>query len=113
MDERRQQNRHATGLQLEVFDLHSEQRLGRIVDLSMDGFMLLSEMPLLADSVWECRLVPLTWVEGIEEVRLGADCLWTRAGEDERNCWAGFHIIDLADDQAALLETLLEFIRAP
>ncbi|MNP57788.1 hypothetical protein D3C76_1526490 [compost metagenome] len=75
--------------------------------------MLLSEMPLAVDSVWECRLVPLTWVDGIEEVRLGADCLWTRAGEDERNCWAGFHIIDLADDQAALLETLLEFIRVP
>ncbi|MFZ6048026.1 PilZ domain-containing protein [Pseudomonas sp. CR3202] len=113
MEERRQHSRHATELQLEVFDLHSGQRLGRIVDLSMDGFMLLGETPLVADSVLECRLVPLTWVEGIEEVRLGADCLWTRAGEDERNCWAGFHIIDLAEDQAATLATLLEFIRAP
>ncbi|MFC5697954.1 PilZ domain-containing protein [Pseudomonas sp. GCM10022186] len=113
MEERRQHSRHATELQLEVFDLHSGQRLGRIVDLSMDGFMLLGETPLVADSVLECRLVPLTWVEGIEEVRLGADCLWTRSGEDERNCWAGFHIIDLAEDQAAILATLLEFIRAP
>lgn len=113
MEERRQHSRHATELQLEVFDLHSGQRLGRIVDLSMDGFMLLSELQLAADSVWECRLVPLTWVEGVEEIRLGADCLWSRAGEDERNCWAGFHIIDLADDQAAMLEGLLELVRAP
>ncbi|WP_044872160.1 PilZ domain-containing protein [Pseudomonas sp. LFM046] len=113
MEERRQHSRHATELQLELFDLHSGQRLGRIVDLSMDGFMLLSELPLDADSVWECRLVPLTWVEGIEEIRLGADCLWTRQGEDERNCWAGFHIIDLAEDQEAALEELLSFIRTP
>jgi hypothetical protein len=113
MEERRQHSRLATELQLEVFDLHSGQRLGRIVDLSMDGFMLLSELPLATDSVWECRLVPLTWVEGLEEIRLGADCLWTRTGEDQRNCWAGFHIIDLADDQATVLEDLLQSIQTP
>ncbi|MCY1220857.1 hypothetical protein D9M68_362640 [compost metagenome] len=113
MEERRQHSRFAAELQLEVFDLHSGQRLGRIVDLSMDGFMLLSELPLAADSVWECRLVPLTWVEGLEEIRLGADCLWTRMGEDQRNCWAGFHIIDLAEDQAIILEDLLQSIRMP
>ncbi|MDA8482050.1 PilZ domain-containing protein [Pseudomonas resinovorans] len=113
MEERRQHSRFATELQLEVLDLHSGQRLGRIVDLSMDGFMLLSELPLAADSVWECRLVPLTWVEGLEEIRLGADCLWTRMAEDQRNCWAGFHIIDLADDQATVLEDLLQSIRTP
>ncbi|NWL79242.1 pilus assembly protein PilZ [Pseudomonas taiwanensis] len=113
MEERRQHSRHPTELQLEVFDLHSGQRLGRIVDLSMDGFMLLSELSLVADSVWECRLVPLTWVEGLEEIRLGADCLWTRMGEDQHNCWAGFHIIDLAEDQAIVLEDLLQSIRTP
>ncbi|MHC5351780.1 PilZ domain-containing protein [Metapseudomonas furukawaii] len=111
MEERRQRNRHATELQMEVFDVHSGQCLGRIVDLSMDGFMLLSELPLEADSVWECRLVPLTWVEGLEEIRLGADCLWTRTGEDTRKRWAGFHIIDIAEDQAIALEELLQFVR--
>jgi hypothetical protein len=55
----------------------------------------------------------LTWVEGLEEVRLGADCLWTRMGEDQHNCWAGFHIIDIAEDQAATLQDLLQFIRSP
>ncbi|MDT4856689.1 PilZ domain protein [compost metagenome] len=113
MEERRQHSRHTTELQLAVFDLHSEQCLGRIVDLSMDGFMVLSELPLTADSVWECRLVPLNREDGLEEVRLGADCLWTRMAEDQRNCWAGFHIIDLAEDQAVALEHLLQLIRTP
>ncbi|MNU10727.1 hypothetical protein D3C72_2580480 [compost metagenome] len=52
-------------------------------------------------------------MEGLEDIRLGADCLWTRMGEDQRNCWAGFRIIDIADEQAAVLEDLLQFIRAP
>ena len=43
MEERRQHSRHGTEMQLEVFDLNSGQRLGRIVDLSADGFMLFSD----------------------------------------------------------------------
>ncbi|MGH8355278.1 MAG: PilZ domain-containing protein [Pseudomonas sp.] len=110
MDERRQHSRHPTGLQLEVFDLHSGQCLGRLVDLSADGFMLLSDGPQTVDSVLECRLVPATPVDGIGEIRLGADCLWSRPGADGQRCWAGFHIIDLAEDQAAALETLLQYL---
>ena len=112
MEERRQHSRFAAELQLEVFDLHSGQRLGRIVDLSMDGFMLLSELPLAADSVWECRLVLDQPLDGIHEIRVGADCLWSRAGEPGHSGWCGFHIIDLADDQISALALLLRHLQA-
>ncbi|MBB4818615.1 hypothetical protein HNP29_001992 [Pseudomonas alcaligenes] len=110
MEDRRHSSRHATELQLEVYDLHSAQRLGRVVDLSADGFMLFSESPLATDSVWECRIVSAAPVEGVSEVRLGADCLWSRPGADGQHSWAGFHIIDLAEDQAASLDVLLRHI---
>ena len=71
MDERRQRNRHATELQIEVFDVHSGQCLGRIVDLSMDGFMLLSELPLEADSL------PAEIAAALRRCR---DCQLIRAG---------------------------------
>ncbi|MFI8482512.1 PilZ domain-containing protein [Pseudomonas sp. NPDC078700] len=108
MEDRRQHNRLNTELQLEVFDLHSGQRLGRIVDLSSEGFMLFSDTPLVADAVSECRIVSEQLIDGIGEVQLGADCLWSRPGADGQHCWAGFHIIDIADDQAALLEVILK-----
>lgn len=109
-DERRLHNRHHTEVQLEVFELHSGQRLGRIVDLSADGFMLFSDTLLAADALMECRLVTEQEIDGVCEVTLGADCLWSRPGADGQHCWAGFHIIDLADDQAAALEILLQHL---
>ena len=105
MEERRQHSRHGTEMQLEVFDLNSGQRLGRIVDLSADGFMLFSDTPHTADAVLECRLVCTSGSDAVQEVRLGADCLWSRPGADGQHCWAGFHIIDLAEDQAEALES--------
>ncbi|MFP6850605.1 MAG: PilZ domain-containing protein [Pseudomonas sp.] len=109
-DERRLHNRYNTGLQLEVFELHSGQRLGRVVDLSADGFMLFSDTLLTADELVECRLVSEQMIDGICEITLGADCLWSRPGANEQHCWAGFHIIDLADDQAAALDILLKHL---
>lgn len=110
MEDRRQHSRQSTELQLEVFDMHSGQRLGRVVDLSREGFMLFSDTPLAADAVVECRIVSEQLIEGVGEVQLGADCLWSRPGADGQHCWAGFHIIDLADDQAAALEILLKHL---
>jgi hypothetical protein len=109
-DERRLHTRHHIEVQLEVFDLHSGQRLGRIVDLSADGFMLFSDTLLAADELIACRLVTEQEIDGVCEITLGADCLWSRAGANGQSCWAGFHIIDLAEDQAAALETLLKHL---
>ena len=109
-DERRLHSRHNADVQLEVFDVHSGQRLGRVVDLSADGFMLFSDTPQTADELVECRLVSEQVIEGVCEVILGADCLWSRPGADGQHCWAGFHIIDLAEDQAAALEVLLKHL---
>jgi len=109
-DERRAHSRHHAEVQLEVYELHTGQRLGRVVDLSADGFMLFSDNPLAADELLECRLVTEQGVDGVYEVTLGADCLWSRPGADGQHCWAGFHIIDLADDQAAALDVLLKHL---
>ena len=106
--ERRQQERQTAEPHLDAFELHSGRNLGRVVDLSTEGFMLFSEELLNADSLWEFRLVPTQTIEGIEEIRLGADCLWQRPGADGQHCWAGFHIIDLAEEQAQALKRLLK-----
>lgn len=106
MDDRRLHNRLTTQRTIEVFDQHSGRYLGRVVDLSEDGFMLVSDTPPETDSVWQCRLVLDQPLEGIEQIHLGADCLWSRT-EQGHSGWSGFQIIDLADDQAAALAMLL------
>ena len=102
MEERRQHNRHETGLTVEVFDRTSGCCLGRLANLSSDGFMLCGIEVPAADSVWEFRLVPLPpQLHELGEIHLGADCLWSRKGEDGQLGWAG-----MGDrDHLLLLET--------
>ena len=72
--------------------------------------MLFSEVPIEADSVMQFRLVPARPLEGVESVTLGADCLWSRPGGDAQHGWAGFQIIDMAEDQTEALEVLLRHL---
>jgi hypothetical protein len=106
MHERRRHARHSTQMQLEVFERASGERLGRLVDLSLDGFMLFSEHPLQADQVVECSLNPSNG-SACRTIEFAADCLWSRPGADGQHCWAGYHIIDIAEDQAQALQQLL------
>jgi hypothetical protein len=110
MEDRRQHDRRHLGLQIEAFDLHSGERLGRLADLSTEGFMLLCEKPIEADSVLQFRLVPARPLEGVESVTLGADCLWSKPGHEVQHGWAGFQIIDMASDQAAALDIVLRHL---
>lgn len=110
MEERRQHSRQNTDLQLELFEAHTGLRLGRLVDLSLDGFMLFSDHQQRADSVIECRLAPAASIAGSAAITFAADCLWSRPGADGQHGWAGFHIIDIADDQSIALQRLLASI---
>lgn len=110
MDNRRQHDRYTLSLQIEAYDLHSSERLGRLADLSREGFMLFCEAPIEADSLLQFRLVPAKPVAGIESVTLGADCLWSREGAQSQHGWAGFQIIDITEDQATALAVLLRHL---
>lgn len=110
MEERRQQPRRRTDLTVEIYDRNGDRYLGRLADLSSDGFMLCGAQVPRADSVLECRLVPRPPLHEVGEIRLGADCLWSRGGQDGQLGWAGFHIIDIAEDQAAALDALMALL---
>ncbi|TLX55052.1 PilZ domain-containing protein [Stutzerimonas nosocomialis] len=106
-DERRQQQRLPIPVTLEVFDASSGERLGRVVDLSLGGFMLLSEQPQ-TEGAHRCRITRIPPSVGLEELILGTECLWSRAGADDRHHWSGFHFDDLDEAQHLHLQALLE-----
>ena len=56
-DERRLHSRHNADVQLEVFDVHSGQRLGRDCRPLRRWLSCYSATPLEADELVECRIV--------------------------------------------------------
>ena len=112
MDERRQYPRQQASMLLEVFEALDGQPLGRVVDLSQEGFMLSSPLPQYADSLVACRLTWSPAIDGVDQITFSADCLWARGGENGQQSWGGYHIIDIDESNANALQALLEHLQA-
>jgi hypothetical protein len=106
MNERRKHPRIRVQHSIDVFDLEREQKIGRLVDLSITGLMLLSHGLVEVNRVFHLQLLLPPELE-IPQIRFGAESLWREAGFDAGSCWAGFHIIDLSVENAALLQQLI------
>lgn len=91
---------------LEVFDVHSERQLGRVVDITQEGLMVTSQHPIMGNRIFQL-LIPLPEpLEGCNEIRLGVESLWSRESHDGTRYWTGFHVICISDQDRACIERL-------
>ncbi|WP_024891361.1 PilZ domain-containing protein [Luteimonas huabeiensis] len=107
---RRAPRRQVAGL-IEVIDAMTEQRLGRIGNLSETGMLLIAGVPLVEDALYQLRfaLPPATPGASPRALELGAQLLWSAAAGAPGQVWAGLRFIALDEAQARALR---EWVRA-
>lgn len=110
MQEKRKLDRCRVGDILEVFDIHSERQVGRVVDISVEGLMIYSQSPIDVNRIFQF-LIPLPMdLDGCREIRLGVESLWSREGDGDGQYWTGFHVICISDQDRACIEQLFEHV---
>lgn len=93
-----------------VRDVMRDVEVGRIVNLHEEGFMIIGDATVKENCLYQMRFLLSEAVDGIVEIDVGAECLWIReTAGDDRN-WAGFHIMDLASTDIAIITKLQQQI---
>lgn len=70
--------------------------------------MLISGSAVAVNHLYQFELRLAEPVEGRDKIKLGAECLWiNETGADERY-WAGFQIIDVAEQDLPVINHLVE-----
>jgi hypothetical protein len=82
--------------------------LGRLVNIHTQGLMIIGDVPLNEDNLYQLDLHLPIEVNGINVIHMGVDCLWTRNAGDNGKHWAGFTIIDLSPDGETSILALIE-----
>lgn len=103
-DDHRRHPRYASDTPVQVFDRSDGTVLGQLLNLSAEGLMVLSQVPVTPNRIYRLRLEVA--VAGTpRRVDLGADCLWCNPRDGSSTYWSGFQIIDIAEqDRTELLE---------
>ena len=102
--ENRRSKRRAVEHVVQVTNTMTETPMGRIGNLSIDGLMLISNVAVREDALYQVSF-PFPPGSGAPQrtVEIGIHEQWSEAANVPGQYWAGFRIIDIAPaDRAAL-----------
>jgi hypothetical protein len=105
---RAQRRRTLTGV-VNVVNQFDEVVLGRLVNITTEGLMLVSPTALATDTLYQTLLALPEELNGVRQIELGMDCLWTSPTHPDADMyWSGCHIIDISQEMMAHLLVLIE-----
>lgn len=106
MSEKRRQERKDLDPFIRVHNAIDGSELGKIVNLSEDGFMIITSTEVKEACLYQIVLVLNERVHEVEEIPVGAECLWVNEMDIGDQHWAGFHIMDVSDENLELIKLL-------
>ena len=107
MIEKRQSTRKIADEVLEVSDQITGTQIGRVVNISAEGLMLLSQEPVVTGSVYQLKM-QIPGPDGeIKRVCFGAEAIWTTETNQPDSFWTGFRIIDISNEDVLSIDDLI------
>jgi hypothetical protein len=105
--EQRRKRRVPIADYLEVTDTHSGKILGQLVNLSVDGLMLMGPCCITPGTIYQLT-IPLQTDPGAEPLLVGAESLWCHDANESGSYWSGFQIIDVAPQHREILTGIVD-----
>jgi c-di-GMP-binding flagellar brake protein YcgR len=108
MHERRSQLRGYTNDYLVVIDRNTEEIIGRVCNLCLDGMMVISKMAVDVSDTFECRMaLPEPHLDR-NQMLFGAEVVWRRDTEVEGTMRIGLRFTDIDATGRKIIVKLLE-----
>lgn len=107
-DYQRSKERSELNQTVPIINLMTEKEIGELVNITVDGLMIISNERIETQSIFQFSLVLPTPLAGQQELEVGVDCLWCSEVENFHRYWAGFQIIDASPQTAELVALLIE-----
>lgn len=108
MIEKRQQHRVHLFYQLGVFNRESEDYVGHLVDITIDGIRILNKTPFDTGTVYPFRLDLANMGSLEQQLDFDAECIWQEREFASGVCNSGFKIIKIAKKDREIIEFLIE-----
>lgn len=106
MGEKRKYERRRPSHYSAVYDRDTRKILGRLANLSTEGFMLISEHPVKPEQHFHCRIILPEDMHAGTGVSFDARSLWCKEGSAPKTFNAGLHFTNITLKDVELLEQL-------
>ncbi|NVZ22768.1 PilZ domain-containing protein [Pseudomonas costantinii] len=101
--------RHQLPYFLQVFNRLTDKPIGFLGNVSEDGLMLISHLPMMVDADFELRLkIPGPKGE-LQAIDLTATCLWSQEDINPQHYDSGFSLVQAGEEYGQLITALLNY----
>ncbi len=104
----RKHRRVYLGTDIAVYDVLNGDRVGEIVNITIEGLMLVMEQEPEAGNIYQFAMSMPQDLDGHKVINVGADCLWCSPSSISGQHWAGFQIIDASETAETLIQHLID-----
>lgn len=109
MDDKRRAPRKKAIYYLEVFNDETGLSLGRMVDLTAGGMLLISENPIAPNGHYKMRMRLPRKIKGAEEIVFDAVSAWCRESKNSDFIETGFRFVELPQETLEIIELLNKY----
>lgn len=107
MTEQRRRKREHSLYYLQVFPAGKDEPLGRLVDITPEGMMLVCEIPVAIGSLYQLNILLPQELADAGVISCRAECRWCRSALNPDFFDAGFHILEASDRDRSLIDLLI------
>jgi hypothetical protein len=107
MEEKRKLHRHNLIYYLKVFDRANGALLGRLVDITPEGILLISEQPIDTDATFDLSLEFPHPIFGSDKLDFSAQSLWSNCDTNPDLYDTGFRLLDVPIEHVLLITKLV------
>ncbi|ARB28575.1 PilZ domain-containing protein [Pseudomonas tolaasii] len=101
--------RHQLPCFLQVFNRLTDKPIGFLGNVSENGLMLISQLPMMVDAEFElCLKIPGPDGE-VQTIDLTATCLWSHEDVNPQHYDSGFSMVQVPDEYRQLIAALLNY----
>jgi len=91
-----------------LFDRSTGLNIGRLLNISTDGFKLFTRQQPQEDTVFQLSVVLPEQIFGVNTLSFNARNVWTEEQEADGEFYAGFQFVDLSDTHRNIIKALME-----
>ncbi len=107
MEDYRHRPRKNTPHVVKAYDAETGNYIGRVVDITADGMMLVTKDNFTVGRVFQLRVILPVMVQHKTDVTVEAKIVWREPDSNPRFCKTGFNFVNLPGEDGFLLEDIM------
>jgi len=106
MSERRKRDRKATLHIIRVLNRDTGKQIGRLVNITTDGMMLITKKPIDRGTIIPVRMVLPWMIHDKEELEFSAEVRWCRPDTNPNYEAVGFRLLNVSREGTEIIEAV-------